>query len=136
VTDAEAPPDPNATTSERRRFERLRPSIPDRYGALVQRVRKARLGGDVDELEQTCRALLNCAQARPMRAPLIRDAFTQLHQTLAWLADDADDICLIGCDTCQHPPMAQGAPPACSWGTSRTMLFRKHRGTLDDLSWR
>ncbi len=72
-----------------------------RYGALVQRVRQARLGGDVDELEQACRALLHHAQARPVRAPLIRDAFTQLHQTLAWVADDTD-ICLIGSDTCQH----------------------------------
>ena len=87
-----------------------------RYGALVRRVRQARLGGDVDELEQACRTLLHHAQARPMRAPLIRDAFTQLHQTLAWVADDAD-ICLISCDTCQHPPMAQCALPACSRGT-------------------
>jgi hypothetical protein len=87
-----------------------------RYGALARRIRRARLSEDVDELEQACRTLLHHAQARPMRAPLIRDAFTQLHQRLAWVADDAD-ICLIGCDTCQHPPMAQCAPPACSRGT-------------------
>src|SRR6266542_1637405 len=87
-----------------------------RYGTLVQRVRQARLRGDADELEQACRALLHHAQARPWRAPLIRDAFTQLHQTLAWVADDAD-ICLIGGDTCQHPPTAQCTPSACSRGT-------------------
>ncbi len=39
-----------------------------RYGALVRRVRQARLGGDVDELEQACCALLHHGQARPERA--------------------------------------------------------------------
>ncbi len=72
-----------------------------RYGTLVQRVRQARLGGNVDELEQACRALLHHAGARPVRAPLVRDAFTHLRKTFAWVAADAN-ICLIGCDTCQH----------------------------------
>lgn len=71
-----------------------------RFGALVRRVRQARLGGDVDGIEQACRALLHHAEARPVRAPLIRDAFTQLRRTLAWVAED---VCLIGCDTCQDP---------------------------------
>lgn len=54
-----------------------------RFGALVQRVRTARLDRDVDELERACRVLLHHADARPVRTPLIRDAFTQLREGLA-----------------------------------------------------
>jgi hypothetical protein len=72
-----------------------------RYGILVQRVRRARLCGDVDDLEQACQALLHHTEARPASVPLIRDAFAQLRVALALVAAEAN-VCLIGCDTCQY----------------------------------
>jgi len=59
-----------------------------RYGALVERVRQARLDEDLDGLERACRDLVRHLDAQPVHIPLIRAAVDDLREMLAWLAAD------------------------------------------------
>jgi hypothetical protein len=64
-------------------------------------VRRARLAGDLDEVEAACREFLDRAGRRVPSARM-RVLLDRLGAELAQLAAD-DAPCLLGCDTCPHP---------------------------------
>ncbi len=88
---------------------RARPSTDRRFGEPVDRVQRARLGGNLDELEKGCRHLVEVARdgtrvPRPVRAVL-----ADLERTLALAVDPAP--CVLNCTSVRVRPPAAGAGP-------------------------
>jgi hypothetical protein len=70
-------------------------SANHRFGVLLERIRQARLGGNLDDVELACQALLHQVDARALQAPL-RQAIAELREMFTRVTPGAS-TCLLGC---------------------------------------
>jgi hypothetical protein len=82
---------------------RSRAAIDQRFGALIDKVRQARLADNLDALESACQTLLHHSTDRPV-PPRLRQAWIDLREMLSRITPSAQG-CLFGHDcACTSPP--------------------------------